>query len=97
MVLAVGQSALRECLAKSQEPKAKSGVALHSYMLRRLLKQLAAVLIGNAIYFLLLMPHLPPAAQHQPDRLDLGLLVDFWICVVVYGIIELIARRPIGM
>ncbi len=62
-------------------------------MVRRLLKQLAAILIGNAIYFLLLMPHLPAAAQHRPDKLDLGLLVDFWICVVVYGLIELIARR----
>ena len=62
-------------------------------MVRRLLKQLAAILIGNAIYFLLMTPHLPPAAQHRPDKLDLGLLVDFWVCVVVYGLIELIARR----
>ncbi len=62
-------------------------------MARRLFKQLAAIVIGNAIYFLLLTPHLPPAAQHRPDKLDLGLLVDFWICVVVYGIFELIARR----
>lgn len=62
-------------------------------MARRLLKQLIAIIIGNAIYFLLLMPHLPASAQHRPDKLDLGLLVDFWICVVVYGIIELISRR----
>jgi ABC-type uncharacterized transport system permease subunit len=62
-------------------------------MARRLLKQLVAILIGNAIYFLLVMTHLPLGAQHRPDRLDLGLLVDFWICVVVYGIIELVARR----
>lgn len=61
-------------------------------MLRRLLKQLAAIVIGNAVYFFVLMPHLPSQAQHQPDKLDLGLLVDFWICVVVYGLIELIAR-----
>jgi hypothetical protein len=39
------------------------------------------------------MAHLPAAAQHRPDRLDLGLIVDFWICVVVYGVIELIDRR----
>jgi hypothetical protein len=64
-----------------------------SKVARRLFKQLAAIVIGNAIYFLLLTPHLPPAAQHRPDKLDLGLLVDFWICVVVYGIFELIARR----
>jgi ABC-type uncharacterized transport system permease subunit len=62
-------------------------------MALRLLKQLVAVIIGNAIYFLLLMPHLPVGAQHRPDKLDIGLLVDFWICVVVYGMIELISRR----
>lgn len=60
-------------------------------MVRRLLKQLAAIIIGNAVYFFVLMPHLPSQAQHQPDRLDLGLLVDFWICAVVYGLIELIS------
>jgi hypothetical protein len=58
-----------------------------------LLKQFVAIVIGNALYFFLLMPHLPAKAQHRPDKLDLGLLVDFWICVVVYGLIELIARR----
>lgn len=58
----------------------------------RLLKQFVAVIIGNAIYFLLLMPHLPAKAQHQPEKIDLGLLVDFWVCLVVYGLIELIAR-----
>ena len=64
-----------------------------SQVARRLLKQLVAILIGNALYFLLLMPHLPAQAQHRPDKLDLGLLVDFWICVVVYGLMELIARN----
>lgn len=58
----------------------------------RLLKQLAAIIAGNLIYFFLLMPHLPPAGRHNPDKLDLGLLVDFWICLVVYGLIEVIAR-----
>ena len=60
---------------------------------RRLLKQFAAILIGNVLYFFLLSPHLPAKAQHDPARLDFGLVVDFWICVVVYGLIELIARR----
>lgn len=62
-------------------------------VLTRLLKQLAAIVVGNIVYFFLLMPHLPPAGRHNPDRLDLGLLVDFWVCVVIYGVIELIARR----
>jgi hypothetical protein len=62
-------------------------------VLRRLLKQFVAVLVGNLLYFFVLMPHLPPAGRHQPDRLDLGLIVDFWICVVVYGLVELVDRR----
>jgi hypothetical protein len=39
------------------------------------------------------MPHLPPAGRHHPDRLDLGLIVDFWLCVVLYGVIELVDRK----
>jgi hypothetical protein len=39
------------------------------------------------------MPHLPPAARHEPYRLDWGLLIDAWICLVLYGLIELIFRR----
>ena len=61
-------------------------------VLRRLLKQLVAIVVGNLLYFFLLMPHLPPAGRHSPDRLDLGLIVDFWVCVVIYGLIELVAR-----
>ena len=62
-------------------------------MLRLLLKQTTAVVSGNLLYFFLLMPHLPAGGRHRPDRLDLGLIVDFWICVVMYGVIELIDRR----
>ena len=51
------------------------------------LHALVAVLAGNAAYFLL-MPHLPPPARHVPPRLDLGLFVDFWICLVILGIIK---------
>ena len=62
----------------------------------RWIKSLLAVLAGNAIYFSL-APHLPPAARHQPFRLDLGILVDFWFCLLVYGILNTAAalrRRP---
>lgn len=54
---------------------------------------LAAVVLGNTIYFLL-MPHLPPAARHRSFTLwpDLGLLIDFWICLVMYGVIALLFR-----
>ncbi|HMK28198.1 MAG TPA: hypothetical protein VK473_00840 [Terriglobales bacterium] len=64
---------------------------------RNFYKSLAAVLIGNAIYFLILMPVLPPAARHGVSlgvpRIDLGLVIDFWVCVVVYGVIELFLKR----
>ena len=53
------------------------------------LRYLVIVIIGNALYFLA-MPHLPPAARHQRFKLDLGTLVDFWFCLVVFGVFELI-------
>jgi hypothetical protein len=62
-------------------------------MLPRLLKQSAAVILGSLLYFFVLMPHLPPAARHEPYRLDWGLLIDAWICLVLYGLIELVFRR----
>jgi hypothetical protein len=48
---------------------------------------LIAVLAGNAIYFLL-MPHLPPAARHAPFKTDIGLAVDFWFCLVAFGLVK---------
>jgi len=54
-------------------------------------QSLIAVVAGNAVYFLL-MPHLPPAARHDGTRLDLGILVDFWICLVFLGAIKTAAR-----
>jgi len=62
-------------------------------VLRRLLKQVIAIVAGNLLYFFVLMPHLPAAGRHRPDRIDLGLLVDFWVCLVLYGIIELLDRK----
>jgi len=62
----------------------------------RWIKSLLAVLVGNAVYFSL-APYLPPAARHQPLRLDLGIVVDFWFCLLVYGILNTAAslrRRP---
>jgi hypothetical protein len=61
-------------------------------MLPRLLKQAAAVVLGCLLYFFVLMPHLPHAAQHQPFRLDWGLVVIVWICLVLYGAIEAAVR-----
>ena len=51
------------------------------------LQSLLAVLLGNAAYYVL-MPSLPPAARHRLFQVDLGLVVDFWFCVVAFGLIR---------
>jgi hypothetical protein len=56
-----------------------------------LLEASAAVILGNLAYFML-QPSLPPAARHRLFQLDLGLIVDFWFCLVAYGLIRT-ARR----
>jgi len=48
---------------------------------------LIAVLAGNAAYFLV-MPYLPPRAQHVAPRLDLGVVVDFWFCLVALAVVK---------
>ena len=65
---------------------------------KRWLRYLVIIVIGNALYFAA-MPHLPAAARHQRYQLDLGTLVDFWFCLVVFGVFELVAflrrrRKP---
>jgi hypothetical protein len=54
----------------------------------RWIKFLIAILLGNGLYFYLL-PSLPPAARHKPFKVDLGTLVDLWLCLFMYGLIEL--------
>lgn len=55
------------------------------------LQALVAVLAGNAVYFLL-MPYLPVAARHRTFHYDLGLVVDFWFCLVAFGIVKTAVR-----
>jgi len=52
-------------------------------------RSLVAVVAGNLIY-LIVESHLPVRAQHQAYRIDWGLAVDFWICLVCYGLVRLI-------
>ena len=59
--------------------------------LRRWLEYLGAILLGNAIYYFSLMPHLPAALRHQSFRVDLGVAVDFAVCAAVYGLIRVAA------
>ncbi|MGH9356086.1 MAG: hypothetical protein ACRD10_08145 [Terriglobia bacterium] len=54
---------------------------------RRWIKYLAAVVLGNVLYFALL-PWLPPGARHH-QLVDWGTFVDLWFCLFTYGLIEL--------
>ena len=65
-------------------------------MFRKWLKALVAVVLGNAVYFLVLLPYLPPAGRHRPNQLDWGLLVDFWVCLAMYGLVDLSTRKLQG-
>ena len=56
---------------------------------RRWLEYLIAILFGNAIYYFSLYPHLPQSLQHQGFQMDLGVLIDFVVCVAIYGLIRL--------
>ena len=55
------------------------------------LQSLIAVVAGNVVYFLL-MPHLPPPARHDPMKLDLGVAIDFWFCLVFLGLIKTVTK-----
>jgi len=55
------------------------------------LQALLAIILGNIVYFLLVQS-LPPIARHRPLRIDLGMVLDFWFCLVAYGLIRT-ARR----
>ena len=54
-------------------------------------QSLIAVVVGNVVYFLV-MPYLPQAARHVAPHIDLGVLVDFWFCLVLLGVIKTVAR-----
>lgn len=51
------------------------------------LQALLAIILGNVVYFLL-MPSLPPIARHHRFQVDFGTAVDFWFCLVAYGLIR---------
>jgi ABC-type tungstate transport system substrate-binding protein len=53
------------------------------------LQALAAVVVGNALYFLV-EKYLPAGARHTLFKIDLGMVVDLCFCLVVFGIIKTI-------
>jgi len=62
-------------------------VVSKSTVLVNLLQAFLAIVLGNVVYFVL-APSFPPAARHRPFRIDLGMLIDFWFCLVAYGLIR---------
>jgi hypothetical protein len=56
---------------------------------------LAAVLAGNAAYFLLL-PWLPPSIRHLPFQLDLGLGLDFCFCLLAFLMVKALSAGGRG-
>jgi cytosine/uracil/thiamine/allantoin permease len=58
---------------------------------RRFWLALAAVIAGNAIYFAI-QRFLPPGGRHEPFRIDLGLIVDSWICLILFNVLLLVFR-----
>jgi hypothetical protein len=53
---------------------------------------LLAVVLGNVVYFVL-APSFPAVARHRPFHFDLGMAIDFWFCLVAYGLIRSARRR----
>ena len=64
-----------------------------------LLKSFIAVVGGNMIY-LSAKKWFPEPLRHQPFSLDWGIVADFWICVALWGLLDLLhnlakkTRRP---
>lgn len=52
-----------------------------------------AVVGGNLLYYGVLARLLPPGAQHRLYRFDWGLVVDFWVCLALYGVLELFSPK----
>ena len=48
-----------------------------------------AVVGGNLLYYGVLGRLLPSGAWHRLYRFDWGLVVDFWVCLALYGVLEL--------
>jgi len=70
------------------EPGLEQGLMVSKQsVLVNFIQALCAVVLGNVAYFLL-APSFPSVGRHHPFRFDLGMLIDFWFCLVAYGLIR---------
>ena len=61
-------------------------------VMRNFWQAFLAVVIGNAVYYML-FPYLPARARHVPFQTDIGVLVDLWFCLVAFGLIKMAVER----
>ena len=54
-------------------------------------KVATAVVGGNILYYGVLERLMPPGARHRLYQFDWGLVVDFWICLALYGVLNLVS------
>jgi hypothetical protein len=71
------------------QEETNSGMESRVSTARRWAEYLLAVLGGNIIY-LAIEPQLPNPLRHRMFQVDLGLAIDFLICVGLYGLIRLV-------
>jgi hypothetical protein len=79
-----------EATLRDRQPRHRAVVSKLSVRLN-FLQALLAIILGNVVYFSLL-PTLPLVARHRPFRVDLGMVLDFWMCLVIYGLIRTVRK-----
>jgi len=55
-------------------------------LLVNFIEAFAAVVLGNVAYFLLAPSF--PLPRHRPFQMDIGMVIDFWFCLVAFGLIR---------
>ncbi len=75
------------------EAETRRGLAVSKLSVRiNFLQALLAIILGNLVYFSL-YPSMPAVARHRPLHLDLGMVLDFGLCMAVYGLIRSARKR----
>lgn len=77
----------------SEQPKPSQSPLSLRHWARQHWEWVVAVIVGNLLYFLVLYPWLPAQARHRRNQVDLGLLVDLWLCFFIFGLLKFTYRR----